>query len=162
MSETISAELFFFLHAALTGILLSVVYDLFRILRRVYTHGCFLIAVEDACYWLGSALYITYVLMKENDGVIRWYFIFGILLGMLLYNLTISRYLVEPLSKFINYILHFVRKILRIVFRPFAFLWKKTRKAGRRGKKFCGKIEKKSQKALKNCYKTIKIGISKK
>lgn len=158
MSEDILGECYFFLHAALTGIVLSNVYDILRIWRRVHSHGCMLVAVEDFFYWIGSALYIFYVLMKENNGIIRWFFIVGIVLGMAVYNLTIGPYIVKYMSKILKKILDVVNKILKFVAKPFAFLWKHTKKAGR----FCGKIGKKLKKGLKKCYKTIKIGISKK
>lgn len=131
------------------------VYDVFRIIRRVHVHGCLWIAVEDFCYWLCSALYIFYVLMKENNGVIRWFFVFGILLGMLVYNVTISPFLVGILSKAIRNILNVIEKILKIVLKPIWYLWIKVKKFFRFGGK-------KSKKALKKCYKTIKIGFSKK
>lgn len=155
MSENISHEFYFFLHAALTGVILSVVYDVFRIVRRVHTHGCLWIAIEDFCYWLCSALYMFYVLMKENNGVIRWFFIIGILLGMLVYNFTISPYIVGVLSKFIRKTLDILEKIVTIILKPWTFLWKKA-------KKFLQKIGKIFKKALKKCYKTIKIGLRKK
>ena len=151
MSQEISLELYFFLHALLTGVILSAVYDVLRIWRRVHKHGSVLIAVEDFFYWLGSALYITYVLMKENSGVIRWFFILGILIGMLIYNLTLSRYLVGYISKMINKILDIVKKILKTLLRPLLFLWKKTKV-----------FVKFLKKGLQNIYRTIKIGISKK
>lgn len=151
MSEAISGELYFFLQAVLTGVILSVVYDLLRIIRRVYTHGCTLVAFEDLCYCFGGALYISYVLMRENNGVIRWFFVLGIFLGMLVYNLTIGHYIVGILSKIINKILNVVKKVLKVVCKPVLFLWKKAKK-----------ISKKAKKALKKSCKTIKIGVSKK
>ena len=151
MSETIIGELDFFLYAALTGIILSAVYDVFRILRRVYAHGTFWVAVEDFIYWLGSALFISYILLKENNGTIRWFFVLAIPLGMLVYNLTISRYLVGILSKLFNKAQHIVEKILKLLFKPFIFLWNKTRF-----------LRKNIKKALKKSWKTIKIGIRKK
>ena len=151
MSETIIGELDFFLYAALTGIILSAVYDVFRILRRVYSHGTFWIAIEDFFYWLGSALFISYILLKENNGTIRWFFVLAIPLGMLIYNLTISRYLVEIISKIWSKIQHIVEMALKLLCKPLVFLWKKT--------KF---FRKNVKKALKNSLKTIRIGIKKK
>lgn len=162
MSETITTEFYFFLHAALTGVVLSAVYDIFRILRRVRSHGWFLIAVEDFFYWIGSALYIFFILMRDNDGVIRWFFVFGILMGMLVYNLTISQYLVKILSKIIKWILDIVEKILNIVFKPFAFLLGKSKKTIAKCRKLFIKILRFFKKALKKSWKTVKIGVSKK
>lgn len=162
MSDAIAKEVQFFLHAALTGALLSAVYDVFRILRRIYSHGSVWIAIEDFFYWIACALYISYVLMKENNGIIRWFFVLGILLGMLIYNFSVGRYLVPLISKIINKVLDVVGKVLNILLKPVRFLWKKTKKIGGRGGKICVKYSKKLKKALQNCFKTIKIGIKKK
>lgn len=155
MSETILDELYFFLHAALTGIVLSAVYDVFRILRRVHTHGWVLIAIEDFFYWIGSALYITMILMKDNNGIIRWFFVIGILMGMIIYNITISQHLVGILSKIINKALNIVQKALKVLLMPVRFLLITSKKITRKS----GKILKKP---LKKCYKTIRIGLSRK
>lgn len=162
MSDTITKEIQFFLHAALSGVLLSTVYDVLRILRRIHSHGSVWVAIEDFFYWIASALYISYVIMEENNGIIRWFFVLGILLGMLIYNFTVGRYLVPVISKIINKILDVVGRVLKIVLKPVAFLWKKTKKVGGRGGKICEKYSIKLKKALHNCCKTIKIGIKKK
>lgn len=151
MSNAISGEFHFFLYATLTGVILSAVYDILRILRRVYTHGTVLIAIEDFIYWLGSALYISYILLFENSGVIRWFFVLGLLIGMLAYNLTISRYLVSFSSKIINKVLYVVKSTINFLLKPTRCLWKSSKKVG-----------KKLKKPLKKFLKTIKIGFSKK
>lgn len=151
MSNAISGEFYFFLYAALTGAILSAIYDIFRILRRIYPHGTVFVALEDLVYWIGSALYISYILLFENSGIIRWFFVLGLLLGMLTYNLTLSRYLVLVFSKSIRFILHLVCKVLKFLFRPLTFLWNKNKK-----------VNKKLKKTLKKYLKTFKIGICKK
>lgn len=162
MSETISTELSFFLHAAFMGVILSGTYDVLRILRRIRSHGWFSIAIEDGIYWIGTALYISYVLMKENNGVIRWFFVLGMFLGMIIYNVTISRYIVGFVSKSLNRILDIVGKVLDVVWKPFRTGLKKcgkfASKGGQKGKKTGRKIKN----ILKKRCKTIKIGLSKK
>lgn len=162
MSETIMEELHFFLHAAVTGVVLSAVYDGFRILRRVCRHGWFWVAVEDFFYWVLAALYISFVLMKDNDGIIRCFFIIGIVLGMFLYNVTISQHLVNVLSKIISKLLNIVEKLLKVLCRPMAFVWKRVQGILKKCKIFHKKVGKKSKKALKKCCKTIRIGLSRK
>lgn len=150
MSTSILIELDFFLYAALSGIILSAAYDIFRILRRIYAHSCIWIAIEDFIYWIGSALFISYILLKENNGTIRWFFVLGIFLGMLIYNLTLSHYLVQFISGILNKLLTVIIRIFKTLFFPFSFFWKKT--------KF---FRKNVKKALKKCWKTIKIGFNK-
>lgn len=162
MSEKILEELYCFLHAVVTGVILAMVYDVLRIIRRVKVHGWIVVAIEDFIYWLGSALYIFSVLIKDNHGIIRWFFIIGIFMGMMVYNLTCSQYLVGVLSKIIGKILNIVEKLLKILLRPMWFLWIKTKKMLSKCGNFCRKIKKSVKKPLKNCFKTIRIGLCKK
>ena len=52
-------ELQFFGLAVLRGILIVILYDLLRILRRVFSHGVWAVAIEDLCYWLAAAFLVT-------------------------------------------------------------------------------------------------------
>lgn len=151
MSNAISGEFHFFIYAILTGGILSAVYDILRIFRRIYAHGFLLIAIEDFVYWLGSALYISYILLFENNGIIRWFFVLGLFIGMLIYNLTISHFLVTFFSKIISKLLHIIKDVIFFLSKPMRCLWKISKK-----------IQKKLKKPLKNSLKTIKIGVSKK
>lgn len=158
MSGAIADEMRLFIHAILTGVILSVIYDGFRILRRVKKHGWLWIAIEDFFYWMGCALYIFNVLMRDNNGVIRWFFIIGIFLGTGIYELTISHYIVAILSKVTGVLAGLVRKVLAVLWTPFRLLRKGTCKMLEMGSPWAKKLKK----ALKKTYKTVRIGLSKK
>lgn len=162
MSDGIGQESLFFLKAALTGIGLLAAYDIFRIFRRVLRHGAIGVAVEDFVYWFCSGFVIFYILLRENNGRIRWFFVAGIVCGMVLYNVSISQYVVKFSSFFINKILYVVWKIILIISKPIRFIVKKlahvTKKYAQLGKL----IGKKMKKRLKNVRKAVKIGLVKK
>ncbi len=119
ISINVSEEAKLFIYAALTGVFLIVVYDILRIFRRVCPHGTIWIGVEDFFYWLFSAIVIFGVLLKENNGIFRWFFAVGMLLGMIIYYFCVGRYFVVIIAMVINKILDIVRKILRIILKPF-------------------------------------------
>ena len=80
-----------FLHAMAFGVALIFCYDLLRIFRRGVPHGTVWIAVEDMFFWLISAFVLFQLMYEKNDGKLRWFVIMGVLLGMILYNVSLSR-----------------------------------------------------------------------
>ena len=74
----LGAEAMIFLYAGLSGLTVLAGYDELRWFRRIIRHHDFLVGVEDI--YLFRQLYVT------TYGSIRWYFIAGILLGMLFWK----------------------------------------------------------------------------
>ncbi|MEG1291732.1 MAG: spore cortex biosynthesis protein YabQ, partial [Lachnospiraceae bacterium] len=103
------------------GMAMLFVYDLLRIIRRLIRHGSIMLGMEDLIFWIVSAISLFAMLYQENSGYIRGFVIGGVLLGMLLYNVLISHWVVK-FSVFI------MKKIFFIVSRPFAWLWMGFRK----------------------------------
>lgn len=118
VSQGINSESVFFLHAALTGVFLVAVYDVLRIFRRVCPHGTFWVAVEDFFYWIFTGLVIFFVLLEENNGIIRWFFVFGMGTGMLLYHFSVSRFIVSFIAFALKKALNIVRKMMKIILTP--------------------------------------------
>ena len=84
-----------FLHAMALGVVMIFCYDLLRIFRRGVPHGTVWIAVEDMFFWLLSAFVLFRLMYEENDGKLRWFVIMGVLVGMILYNVSFSRLVVR-------------------------------------------------------------------
>lgn len=127
MSEVIRTEITLFLISVLTGVWILFVYDLLRILRRVFPRGSVLVGIEDLLYWCAAGILVFYVIFTNNDGSLRGFCLAAILLGMLLYNQSISKYLVKGLSAALIAIFRLIKRVFRVIFLPFSFLLKKTR-----------------------------------
>lgn len=111
MSMTILYELQLLFTSLTVGICLMVVYDGLRVFRILIPHGNFWTGIEDTIYWAGSSITTFLLLFRQNDGILRWYAIAGVLAGMLVYNLTVSRILLKLLKKAEKYLT--IRKIKR-------------------------------------------------
>lgn len=140
MSQDIFAELHFLFHSFLMGIAITAVYDVFLILRRLVKHSLLLISLEDLLFWIGCAIGVFMMLYEENNGILRWFAVLGAAVGMVIYKLSISDYIVNIMSTIIGQIFRTLFKILRFICRPLGFcrrklgsifkvLWKKIRKA---------------------------------
>lgn len=124
MSPFIVKEGWFLLYSVLLGIAITFVYDCLRIFRRVFLHSIFWVSLEDMIYWIFVAFSIFYMLYYENDGAFRWFAVLGMILGMLLFNKTLS-----PL--FVTYISRFLIWIKKLICKLNALLTKPLRLAGR-------------------------------
>lgn len=154
ISTRILKEADVLLVSVIMGIILLFVYDQLRIIRRLIPHGAFWVAVEDVLFWIASAAALFAMMYQENSGYIRGFVIGGVLVGMLLYNLVLSRFVVN-LSVLI------LKKIVFIISRPFAWTGRLLKKpacflvrVGRRIVRFW-------KKWLKKIWKTVKMGLCK-
>ncbi len=136
------------------GVLLLFVYDVLRIVRRIVPHKMWLVGAQDLVFWICSAVALFAMLYRENSGYIRGFVIGGVLVGMLLYNLLLSSWVVAG-SVFL------LEKILFVLGRPLVWTARLLKKplgfAGRKLKKFLRFLKKE----LKKVWKTVKMGICK-
>lgn len=96
--------------AFLSGALITFVYDLIRIFRRIIPHGNVWIGIEDFFFWIWTSLWIFSVLYRENDGSLRLYTILTMALGMIIYH----RYVGEPFVRIVGKLLKKIRKSIII------------------------------------------------
>ena len=154
MSESILKEADILLKALATGAILFLVYDFLRIIRRLLPHGTVWTALEDILFWAGSAVTVFAMLYRENDGYLRGFSIGGVVLGMVLYSVTLSPFVVKG-SVFL------LEKILYFLLRPLLCFFKLMKKPVRAIGKQCGKIGGFLKKQLKKLWKTVKMKLCK-
>lgn len=137
MSPEIINESHFLLYSILSGIIITAVYDIIKIIRNVIPHNAFFIALEDIVFWIFACLFLFSMLYKLNNGTVRWFAIAGSGLGMLLYKKSLGQYIVEIMSTAINQILHVVFQALNLLFSPVKWLVSKVSGLLKKMKKYC-------------------------
>lgn len=142
MSQNIMNEVTFFAHSFLLGIVITFVYDGFVVLRRVIRHNLVMISLEDMIFWIACAIGVFYMLVEENNGILRWFAVFGATLGMLAYKESVSDLFVKMASTLI-------RSVFRVILRVTGFLLRPIRFLGRKLYHIMKKFVKKSKKAGK-------------
>lgn len=118
ISATVNEEAGLFMQAVFTGMILFALYDVLRVFRRVFIHGIVLVSVEDVMYWIFCAMYMFGIILKENSGGIRCFFVAGVMFGAVVYYFGLSRYVVGFVSGIIKRILDVVSKVLKTLFSP--------------------------------------------
>ena len=133
VSPVIAGEGVFMLHSFLLGVIITFIYDLFRIFRRIIPHGWFLLSLEDLVFWVLATAGIFYMLYYENNGMFRWFSVIGTGTGMFLYKKTLSTVLVNFVSGTINKLIALIGKILWKLSAPVRFLWRRMKVLAGRG-----------------------------
>lgn len=130
MSQDIINEIYFLAYSVLMGIIITFVYDFILIGRHVVKHNLFFVSVEDFLFWAACAVAVFYMLYKENNGILRWFSVFGAALGMLLYKKIIGTRFVKLLSVLIRKEIHIICKAMKFIFKPFRWAAKRMGFAG--------------------------------
>ncbi len=126
----INKEFSIFLAFILIGLIISFLFDFFRILRRVYKTPDSITIIEDIAFWIISGIILLSGIFILNEGKIRAFLFIGLFTGILLYIITISKYFVKigtislntlnkiifiPIFNFINIILNTFSKIVNLL-----------------------------------------------
>lgn len=160
-----SEENVFLIYALLLGVLITFVYDLLRIFRRVIPHRNFWVSLEDLGFWGFCGVEVFLLMYHESNGTLRWFAVLGALLGMLVYKKTISNFFVKYISLGLNKILGFLGKIAAFLVKPLVFIGKQIKKAA--GKATGGMARKRKSLAyyiknrLTHLWKVLKMVLSK-
>ena len=135
---TNQAYLFFIF--IIDGILIGLLFDLFRISRKVVKTSNIATYVEDILFWILTGLIILYSIFVFNNGELRLFMFLGIALGAFIYMLFISSYFIKINIKIVDILkslfktllipINFVLKIFRKIFiKPITFLFINVRKS---------------------------------
>ena len=95
MSSEITKEVGLFLTAIGLGGRMKLIYDVMLIYRYLVPHSRLVRDTEDILYWIYCGLWAFAVAFRENDGSIRWFYLAGIAIGMILWMVFFTK----PLKK---------------------------------------------------------------
>lgn len=91
----LGAQLFAFGIILLSGFLLGLCFDLYRVLRALWQPGPLWTRIGDLLFWFNALCLLSSLLLVGNWGELRLYVLVGWALGFLLYQRLLSRYLVK-------------------------------------------------------------------
>ena len=120
----IENQAFIFMIFIINGILIGLLFDFFRIMRRTFKTNNVITYIEDFIFWILTGIILLYSIFTFNNGEIRIYMFLGVLLGITLYMLSISSYVIKINVKIINFIKMIIAKIIEIILYPIKLLLK--------------------------------------
>ena len=118
-------EIRVFFLCGLCGIACGIIYDLIRILRRTLKVGTVMTFLFDILFWILCAVLIFFMMFYANYGRARWYEVAGLTLGVASYFVSVSGMVVDGGVMFLKTLLKLICVILKTVFYPVFFIYKK-------------------------------------
>ena len=116
-------QLHLFIFFLIDGIIIGIIFDIFRILRKTFKHKDFVIYLQDILFWILTGILLLYTTFIFNDSEIRLYMILSSFLGFIIYLFTISKFFIKVSVKIILFIKN------KIFLQPYMFLTINVRKA---------------------------------
>lgn len=117
----------------ITGISIGLLFDIFRILRKSFHTADWITYIQDALFWILAGSMMLFSIFTFNHGEIRSYVFIGILVGIIIYMLAISKLVIKSsvtiilfVKKILSYPIHLIEKIMKIIIiNPILFITKK-------------------------------------
>jgi len=128
--SSVSTQFFAFGVTVLTGVIIGILFDFYRVLRGQKKRPRKLITnLGDLIFWLMATAIAFSCLIFGNWGEVRVYVFIGLLLGLLFYYYFCSRFLIRFLVFALKSLRTIFKSISYYVIRPLGlpFLWLRRR-----------------------------------
>ena len=128
MSDSLFSQIKILFIFNVTGLLIGFLFDFFRIQRKVIKTNDFITYIQDVLFWIMSGIIVIISMVKFTDGGIRSYMILGIIVGIVLYFVFISKYIMAVslnIVRFFTKILSFLVYPLKKIHEIMKKCWKK-------------------------------------
>ena len=123
----VTNQAYLFLIFIINGIIIGLLFDFFRILRKSFKTKDIITYIQDVLFWILTGFIILYSTFTFNNGEIRIFMFIAILIGIVFYMTLISTYIIKINVKFINLIKNILQKTLNILLTPFKWIYKTSR-----------------------------------
>ena len=110
-------QLYIMICFVLTGIVIGILFDIFRIIRKSFKTSDIITYIHDFLFWILTGAILLFSIFTFNNGELRGYIFIGIILGIVLYILIFSKY-------FINFFVTIITFIKKIVSYPIKIIYK--------------------------------------
>lgn len=117
-----SNQAYIFLSALYMGIVIGLIYDIYRVVRILSNSSKLVTSIMDILFWITAAILCIVGFFYVSSGEIRLYSIIGLALGWILYLLTFSRYMIKFFIRAFKAILWLCNKAIELLSYPFQVL----------------------------------------
>lgn len=118
MDTNIRLQLYIFLTSIYAGLLIGLVYDLYRSMRYFFKPKKIIAGIEDLVFWLALAIAFFYIMNKSNWAELRGYIFFGTFIGAIIYLKILSKLLYPFMIKVFRAIILGVKWITKMIKLP--------------------------------------------
>ena len=121
-------QLYSFFVFVLVGFLIGLLFDFFRISRKVFKTSDIITSIEDVTFWIISGILVLFSIFKFNNGDLRLYILIAISVGLLFYILIFSKIVIGILVNTLLIIKKLSSYVIKIVLLPLKLTLKLIKK----------------------------------
>ena len=153
----IENQCYLFLVYTINGILIGILFDIFRVLRKSFKTNDITTYIEDILFWILTGILLLYSIFTFSNGEIRLYMFLGVFFGCLIYMLVISKYFIKINLKIVLFLKRIIETILKTIVIPLKFIFKPILFMTINIKKFSIKQLKNTKKLFKNSKNKVNV-----
>ena len=124
----VTNQAYLFLIFIVNGVIIGILFDFFRILRKSFKTSDVITYFEDLLFWILTGIIILYSIFTFNNGEIRLFIFLAIAIGVITYMLLFSSYVIKVNVLIIKFLKNIIIKIFNFLSIPFKFIYKFTKK----------------------------------
>lgn len=128
MEAFFNSQVGIFVLYLLAGVVICLLYDIFRALRRTVKTSDFGTYIEDIIFWILVAIFLIYLIFVINSGKIRFFMFAAIGLGGIAYYFTLSNYFIKFSIHILTCIKVIIKKIITLLLIPLKLFLKVNKK----------------------------------
>lgn len=109
--DMIQNQVYVFFWSILVGVILALIFDFFRLMRRKGKIKNIVVYLQDVLYWIIVTFIIILSAFLTNNGELRGYMFFGYIIGAIFYLLIFSKLFLKISGSIIDFIEKFLKNI---------------------------------------------------
>lgn len=111
-------ELSVFAACFFAGAVTGMIFDVFRAIRRCFKVSDTVVAVHDMLFWLIACVVVYMAIYLSNSAELRWFELVGLMAGVCLYMLNLSRRCIKLFCILLKGLFGFLNFMLKPVIIP--------------------------------------------
>ncbi|MDI3477123.1 MAG: hypothetical protein PWQ59_648 [Thermoanaerobacterium sp.] len=119
MVMNVQSQLYSFLVMLYGGMIIAILYDVYKVIRIILKPNRLATDIGDIIFWILGTIVFIFFLYISNYAEIRFYSFLGFLIGILLYNILLSPFVIKLLLLVYRIAKNIFIKAYKIVAYPF-------------------------------------------
>lgn len=118
MILSVKIQAYYFFISIAAGLILGLMFDTYRIIRGFDSPKKGIIIISDLFFWVLASVLIFTFFLYASDGYLRYNTFIGMILGILIYAVFLSRLIIKTLRWITFYIIKLLRILIFLAFYP--------------------------------------------
>lgn len=114
----VNLQLYYFLSTVITGLLVGIMFDIYRIIRGLNSPNKIITAISDILFWIFAAVTTFVFFLYTNSGNVGYYTFVGLIIGLFIYFKLISSKFIYILRATVYFVLKFLRILIIFTIYP--------------------------------------------